>query len=373
MRTLLLAGGGLCHALCLPKLRTQLPEDVRLVLVSPERFVLYPAMLPGLIAGDYRFRDCHIDLGSLCRSTGTELVFGRVEELDLKARRIQLDEGRQLDFDLLSLNIGLDADNRPEGVADQALSLKPLSQFLPHWQQALERLCTRSRTEPARLGVVGGSPRAMELALAIKHQLQREPRLKAPVDVHLIHSGSKLLPDFPLAAQIRAAQLLQQRQVRDHPLFPVTRMEGGELFTDRNQHLPMDEVIWCEPGRAHPFLGRSELSTTDRGLVQVNRHLQSISHPEVFAVGDTAAGADAQPQTNGLVLRQAPVLAANLLRQLHSEPLRSFKAPGRALSIVNASEDFALARFGSWVWAGAWIWRWKRHRDLKFMAQFPRA
>ena len=373
MRTLLLAGGGLCHALCLPKLHAQLPEDVRLLLVAPERFVLYPAMLPGLIAGDYRFRDCHIDLGSLCHSTDTELVFGRVEALDLKARRAQLDEGRQLDFDLLSLNIGLDADTRPAGVADQALNLTPLSQFLPHWQQALEQLYTRSRTEPARLGVVGGSPRAMELALAIKHQLQRDPRLKAPVDVHLIHSGNKLLPDFPLAAQIRAAQLLQQRQVRDHPLFPVTRIESGELFTDRNQHLPMDQVIWCGPGRANPFLGRAGLSTTDQGLVQVNRHLQSISHPEVFAVGDTATGEDTQPQTNGLVLHQAPMLAANLLQQLHSEPLHSFKASRRTLSIVNASEDFALARFGNWVWAGAWVWRWKRYRDLKFMAQFPRA
>lgn len=373
MRTLLLAGGGLCHALCLPKLRAQLPEDVRLVLVSPERFLLYPAMLPGLIAGDYRFRDCHIDLGSLCRSTGTELVFGRVEELDLKARRAQLDEGRQLDFDLLSLNIGLDADTGPVGVAEQVLSLKPLSQFLPHWQQTLERLYARSRTEPANLGVVGASPRAMELALAIKHQLQREPRLKAPVEVHLIHSGSKLLPEFPLPAQLRAAQLLHQRQVRDHPLFPVTRIESGELFTDRHQHLPMDEVIWCEPGQAKPLLSRAGLNTTDRGLVQVNRHLQSISHPEVFAVGEIAAGPNTPPQTGDLVLHQAGVLAANLLRQLRREPLRNFKAPHRALSIVNASEDFALASFGNWVWAGTWVWRWKRYRDLKFMAQFPRA
>jgi len=373
MRTLLLTGGGLCHALCLPKLRAQLPEDVRLVLVSPERFVLYPAMLPGLIAGDYRFRDCHLDLGSLCHSTDTELVFGRVEKLDLKARRAQLDGDRQLDFDLLSLNIGLDADNSLPGVAEQALNLKPTSQFLPRWQQTLERLYARSRTEPANLAVVGGNPQAIELALAIKHHLQRDPRLKAPVEVHLIHGGNKLLPDYPLSVQLRIAQLLHQRQVRDHPLFPVARIESGELFTGRNQHLPMDEIIWCGPGRAHPFLGRSELSTTDRGLVQVNRHLQSISHPEVFAVGDIAAGADTQPQTNGLVLRQAPVLATNLLRQLHPEPMRSFKAPRLTLSIVNASNDFALARFGSWVWAGAWVWRWNRYRDLKFMAQFPRA
>ena len=373
MRTLLLAGGGLCHALCLPKLRARLPEDVRLLLISLERFMLYPAMLPGLVAGDYRFRDCHIDLGSLCHSTDTELVFGRLEELDLDNRRAQLGDGRELSFDLLSLNIGLDADTRPAGVAEQALSLKPLSQFLPHWQQTLERLYARGRTEPAKLGIVGGGVQAMELALAIRHQLQHDPRLKAPVEVHLIHSGSKLLPEFPLAGQIRGAQLLQQRQVRDHPLFLVTRIESGELFTDRNQHLPMDEVLWCEPGRATAFLDRAQLSTTERGLVEVNRHLQSISHPQVFAVGDMAAGADTPVQSDGLVLRQAPVLADNLLRQLSREPLQAYKPAHQTLSIVNASEDYALARFGNWVCAGAWVWRWKRYRDLKFMAQFPRA
>ena len=67
MRTLLLAGGGLTHALYLANARHLLPDDVRVILLSPERFVPYSGMLPGLIAGRFRFRDCHIDLGQLCR------------------------------------------------------------------------------------------------------------------------------------------------------------------------------------------------------------------------------------------------------------------------------------------------------------------
>lgn len=375
MRTLLLAGGGLTHALYLANARRLLPDDVRVVLISPERFVPYSSMLPGLIAGHYRFRDCHIDLGHLCRSTDTELTFGRIERLDPNQREIQLDNGETLAFDLLSLNTGLQPGEPIPGLEEHGMSIRPISQFLPQWQETLERLRGRERNDPAHLGVIGGNVDGVEVALAIRERLKRDELLKAPVTVHLIHAGGKLLPEFPLAAQLRTAQLLQAHEIREHPLFQVNRVEANRIQTERHQHLPMDEVVSCVSGRPGPWVKASGVALNDRGLIQVNPHLQSVNYPCVFAAGALASvtGSFSNGSAATLALRQAPVLAANLARSLANEPMRSFRPSARVLSLITTSNLYGLARYGNWVWGGKWVERWRRRRDQKVMASFPRA
>jgi len=372
MKTLLLVGGGHTHALYLLNARRFLPEDTRVLLVSPERFVPYSGMLPALVAGRCRFRDCHIDLGQLSRATGTELVFGRVTDLDLTRKRAQLDDGSSLDFDLVSLNTGLRTGGPLPGVTEYALCTKPVSRFLPQWQETLESLYARERKDSVNLGVVGGGTASIEMAMAIRYRLDKAERLRAPVQVHLLHGGGNLLPELPLAAQLRAAQLLQERQIRVHPLFQVARVEAHRVLTERHQHLPMDHVIWCARGRAGDWLARAGLAVTDRGLLQVNQHLQSVSHPFVFAAGDIAhLSSPPLPVEGAVAMHQAPVLAANITRSLQSEPLRSFKPKKRYLSIIACGDEQALARWGNSVWAGRWVWRWKQRFDRNFMSQFP--
>ena len=375
MRTLLLAGGGLTHALYLANARHLLPDDVRVVLLSPERFVPYSGMLPGLIAGRFRFRECHIDLGQLCRATHTELKFGRLASLDLAQRQAQLHNGDAIGFDLLSVNTGLQATDTIPGLAEHGMSTRPISGFLPRWQETLADLCARDRNNPANLGVIGGNLDGVEMALAVRQRLLHEDNLKAPVSVHLVHGGGKLLPEFPLAAQLRAAQLLQEREIRVHPLFDVARVDGQQIYTDRHQHLPMDSVIWCVSGQPGAWVKTSGLALTDRGRIQVNAHLQAVNHPFVFAAGAVAsvAGGPEPGAAANLALRQAPVLAANLARALAGEPLRRYKPGRRTLSIITTSNDYALARYGNQVWGGKWLERWKYRRDRKVMASFPRA
>lgn len=370
MRTLLLAGGGLTHALYLANARHLLPQDVRVILLSPERFVPYSGMLAGLVAGRLRFRDCHIDLGHLCRATETELRFARLNALDLDTRQAQLDDGETLTFDLLSVNTGLQASHAIPGLAEHGLSMRPISGFLPRWQEALTRLQGRARNEPAHLGVIGGNIDAVQMALAIRHRLSQAPQLKAPVQVHLIHEGGNLLPNLPLAARLRAAQLLQTREIRVHPLFRVTRIDAEQVYTEHHQHLPMDEVVCCLSGQPGQWVEASGLALTDRGLIQVNHHLQAVNHACVFAAG-AVAGAPGQGVATDLAWQQAPVLAANLARALSGEPLRRYKPRPRTLSIVTTQDRYGLACYGNWVWGGAWVERWKFRRERKVMGYFP--
>ncbi|MDQ2076499.1 FAD-dependent oxidoreductase [Marinimicrobium sp. ABcell2] len=381
MRTLLLVGGGHSHSLLLRRLRGRLDANTQVILVSPERFAPYSAMLPGLVAGHFRFRDCHIDLGKLCENVGAELVCGRVENLDLESREALLNNGQRLSFDYISINCGIQSTSPPPGASEHnCLSVKPISQFLPQWQETLERLYSRhDRHKGANLAVVGCGATGVELAMAIRYRLDHDPRIKVPVDIHLVHSGGTLLAEAQLEAQLHVARQLQEMRIRAHPLFTVTRVAEQELFTERGQHLPVDEIVWCLQGSAPAWPGQCGLTCDSAGLIKVNAHLQSESHPFVFAAGDIASvSGQPLPRAGVYAVRQARVLADNLIRTLHEEPgsadrgkLRVFRAQKNFLSIITCGDQYAIAQRGRWVMAGKWVWRWKRFIDQRFMAQFP--
>lgn len=377
MRTLLLVGGGHSHSLLLKRLLGRPNPETQVILVSPERFAPYSAMLPGLIAGHYRFRDCHIDLEQLCRNAGATLICARVERLDLDARTALLSDGQQLAFDLVSLNCGIQSAPPPGADEHNHVAIKPISQFLPRWQETLERLYQRvDRHKGASLAVVGGGATGVELAMAIRYRLDRDPRLKVPVDIQLVHSGGTLLAEAPLQAQLGVAQQLQAMGVRVHPLFTVSRVADQELHTERGQHLPVDEVLWCIEGSAPNWPSQCGLACDAAGLIKVNRHLQSESHPFVFAAGDIATiSGQPLPQAGIHAVREAPVLTDNLLRCLnnptHTGALRAYRGQKRYLSILTCGDEYAIAQRGQRVLAGKWVWRWKRYIDRRFMAQFP--
>lgn len=378
MRTLLLVGGGHSHSLLLKRLRGRLSPDVRVILVSPERFAPYSAMLPGLIAGHYRFRDCHIDLEQLCRNAGATLICARVERLDLDSRTALLSDGQRLGFDSVSLNCGIESTPPPGADEHNHVSVKPISEFLRRWQEILERLYKRvDRHKSASLAVVGGGATGVELAMAIRYRLDRDPRLKVPVDIQLVHSGGKLLAGAPLQAQLGIARQLEALRVRVHPLFTASRVAGQELHTERGQHLPVDEALWCIEGSAPNWPSQCGLACDAAGLVKVNRRLQSESHPFVFAAGDIATiSGQPLPQAGVHAVREAPVLTDNLLRHLNNPTnpgkLRTYRGQKRYLSILTCGNEYAIAQRGGRVLAGKWIWHWKRHIDRRFMARFPR-
>ena len=67
MKKLLLIGGGHVHVEVLRRFALRREPDVAITLLSPHRHTAYSAMLPGLVAGHYRFEEAHIDLEPLAR------------------------------------------------------------------------------------------------------------------------------------------------------------------------------------------------------------------------------------------------------------------------------------------------------------------
>ena len=165
MRRLVLVGGGHSHAAVLKRFGEDPVAGVELVLVNPGRRAAYSGMIPGLIAGDYEWRQCHIDLEKLSGFAGARFLDDRAADIDPDARRVALAGGDALEYALLSIDVGsTSAALAVPGVARHAVSVRPVERLIA----SLEDLRERSRRgEIARVAVVGAGAAGVELALSL--------------------------------------------------------------------------------------------------------------------------------------------------------------------------------------------------------------
>tara|TARA_R110002110_G_scaffold248571_1_gene464723 strand:- start:149 stop:778 length:630 start_codon:yes stop_codon:yes gene_type:complete len=181
VKDLVLVGGGHSHVLLLRMLGMNPIPGLRVTLISPDILTPYSGMLPGVVAGHYSVDEIHIDLVPLCRFAGAQFIQARVEDIDPYARRVDIAGRPSLEYDALSLDVGITPDLRISGAEEHAIPVKPIGQFLARWERFLDRL---KATKIQNIAVVGAGAGGVELTLAIHEHIKQ---LDVPTpEMHLI-------------------------------------------------------------------------------------------------------------------------------------------------------------------------------------------
>jgi len=364
-RDLVLVGGGHSHALALRMLAMNPVEGLRITLVSPASHTPYSGMLPGLVAGHYRFEDAHIDLARLCEWAGVRFITAEACGLQPGARRVELLGRPALDYDVVSLDIGSqpELDSVP-GARAHATPVKPVAGLWQRWQQLHGKVV--GSEAPQRVAVVGGGAGSVELAMAITHCLAG-----APVTVELYCGAPQILQGYNGRARGAVMAALARLGIAVHLDARVVQVEAGALTLESGATHLFDELFWCTGAAAAPWIAASGLATDDEGFLSVSDTLQSVDDAGVFAAGDIAHQvSDPRPKAGVFAVRQAPVLAHNLRAVLLDRPLRTYRPQRRFLSLLSLGERRAVADRGPFSASGAWVWRWKDRIDREFMARF---
>jgi selenide,water dikinase len=364
---LLLAGGGHSHVEVLRRFARDRVNDVEATLVTPEDAADYSGMLPGVVAGHYRPDEARIALQPLARAAGAVLVADRVAALDLYARVARLASGRVLPFDVLSLDVGSAPDTSVAGAREHAIGVKPVPAFLAAW----ERMREAARAgDVATVAVVGGGAGGVEIVLAMEHRLRCELP-QAPPRFALVTDQPHLLPQHAPAVRDRLGRALVQRGVVLYFDSPAVRVEQRMVVVAKGGRIAADAIVWATSASAVPWLRESGLETDERGFVVVDAHLQSRSHPFVFAAGDCATlAARPHPKSGVHAVRHGPVLAANLVAHVRRRPLVAYRPQRRALALITTGDREAIASWGPFAVGGPWVWRWKDRIDRGFIARY---
>lgn len=366
VKQLVLAGGGHSHIEVLRRwaLGPAPVPAVALVLVSPALHAPYSGMLPGLMAGHYGFHEAHVDLEELARAAGARFLTTHVCGLDPAQRRLQLADGAELPYDIVSLDVGsTSAAQDIPGASAHAIALRPVDTLLAAWEGLQVRA---QKGDLKRVVVVGGGAAGVEVLLAMQHRLAAQA-----VHFVLVWDGAELLAAQPPRVRTRFARILAARGVEMHRGRRVTAVEAGAIVTDDGSRIAGDAIIWATgPAPATGWLA-SGLAKDDSGFLLVDAQLRSVSDPAIFAAGDCATVVGHRyPRSGVYAVRQGPVLAANLRAALTGGAMTSYRPQARALALISTGDRHAVASWGTLSIAGGWVWRWKDRIDRRFMARY---
>jgi selenide,water dikinase len=99
-----------------------------ITLVNPHRETFYSGMLPGMLAGLFPRDACTIDVAALAARARVRFLEDAVASVDSGERTIRLASGANLDFDVLSLDIGARMQDMPDGATNQGIiPVRPLT------------------------------------------------------------------------------------------------------------------------------------------------------------------------------------------------------------------------------------------------------
>lgn len=368
MKRVLLVGGGHAHVEVIRQLGGQRPLDTEVVLVSPAPDTPYSGMLPGLVAGHYTWRECHIDLAGLCLRSNVVFRQGAVVEMDAKAGIARLGDGYDIAFQFASLDVGSTPPVRQiEGAGEYGVTVKPVNFFLEVWEAVLAEAQQRA----LRITVVGGGAGGVELALALRHRLDTALADTRPCDVTVVTQGARILPDHAEGVRRRVEAALRRSRVGLLTGARVERATAEGLVLANGAIVPSDCAVWTTGAAAPQWLRGTGLALDDEGFVLVDDTLRSVSHPHVFAAGDVASMLGRpRPKSGVYAVRQGPPLAENIRRVMAGKQPKRFPLQRKALALISTGPRHAIASRGALSVEGGWVWRWKDRIDRGFMAKY---
>lgn len=274
---IIVLGAGYAGAIAAGRLARRLHrDDVALTLVNAEPDFVERVRMHQLAVGqDLKARP----LDEMLAGTGVALRVAKVTGVDADRRTVTVadaDGGSgELEYDTLVYALGSGwNDQGVPGVAEHAHEIASRAGAL----RLRERLAGLDAGQ--HVLVVGGGLTGVEAATEIA---EARPDLA----VALATRGG--LGDW-LSARGRGhlQKVFGELRITVHEDTDVTGVGADRVTTADGGVLPAAVTVWTTGFAVHPIARTTTLRTTDTGRIMVDATMRSLSHPDVYAVGDAA-------------------------------------------------------------------------------------
>ncbi|HEY0049818.1 MAG TPA: NAD(P)/FAD-dependent oxidoreductase [Pyrinomonadaceae bacterium] len=308
----------------------------------------------------------------LYRYKNVEVVLGEVTDFDKENQVVKLHDSSQIPYDYLIVAAGARHSYfGHDEWEDDAPGLKTVEDAVEIRRRVLlafelaERDALLTGThEPLIFVVVGGGPTGVELAGAIagiaRQALAKDFKLidTTKARVMLFEGSQRVLGTFAEELSLKAKEQLEDLGVEVHLNSMVTAIEPGRIKVG-DEWLECSVALWATGVAASPLGKKLGVETDRAGRVFVNPDLTIPNHKNVFVVGDMASIKQADgtpvPGVSPAAMQMAENAAANLLRDLKSEPRKDFKYVDKG-SMATIGRNKAIAEIQGWKFSGFIAW-----------------
>ncbi|WLQ41879.1 FAD-dependent oxidoreductase [Streptomyces laculatispora] len=252
-------------------------EDVTITLVNAEPDFVERVRMHQLAVGqDLRPRP----FSEMFAGTGVELRLAEVTGIDVGRKTVAVrdansTEEQELAYD--SLVYALGSSWNTQGVPGTAEHAHEIA-GRPGALRLRERLARLDAGQP--VVVVGGGLTGLEAATEIAEA-------RPDLDVALAARGG--LGDWlSPKGRLHLRKVCDRLGITVHEDTAVTGIDADRVATSDGSSIPAAVTVWTTGFAVHPIARATALEVTGTGQIVVDGTMRSVSHPDVYAIGDAA-------------------------------------------------------------------------------------
>ncbi|MEP6670165.1 MAG: FAD-dependent oxidoreductase [Chthoniobacter sp.] len=354
-RVLILGGGfgGVYVAVHLQKLLTSKEmEEIEIVLVSRENYMVFQPLLPEVISGSVELN--HVITPIRRMAPKACLHTREVESIDPGNRTVTLSPGLDrlplaLKYDHLVIAMGTQLDySKIPGMREHAHPFKYLGDAL-YLRNQLVHVLEAAEVEPdpelrrrlLTFVVAGGGFSGVECIAEMNDFLREAIRAyhtisESDLRIVLLQRGDRILPELTESLAAFAHKLLVKRgvEIRIGASLKAVSADTAVIEdkkTGTEESICTRTTIATIPAGPHALIASLPFKQ-DKGRIVVDQHTEVVDSPGVWALGDCAAipqvDGQTSPPTAQHALRQARTCAENIVASFRQQPKKIFKFTG---------------------------------------------
>ncbi|MGY3057967.1 NADH dehydrogenase [Streptomyces sp. TE3672] len=357
MRILVIGGGyvGMYTALRLQrKLKQRLRSGAaEIVVVTPEPYMTYQPFLPEAAAGSISPRHVVVPLRRVLAHC--KIVIGEARFVDHAKRTATVttlatgEDGTgavEIPYDELVLAPGSVSRTLPiPGLADHGIGFKTVEEAIGLRNHVIEQMDIASATrDPAirdaalTFVVVGGGYAGVEALAELEDMARYTSRYYHNIKAEdlkwiLVEASGRILPEVGETMGTYAIRELRGRNIDVRLDTRLESCEGRIAVLSDGSRFPTRTLVWTAGVKPAPVLAATDLPTDERGRLRCTAQLAVEGVEHAWAAGDAAAVPDLTSEEAGRktapnaqhAVRQAKVLAENILASIAGEPLKEYR------------------------------------------------
>ncbi|GII77864.1 NADH dehydrogenase [Sphaerisporangium rufum] len=329
------------------RLRRELRSgEVRITIIDPQSYMTYQPFLPEAAAGNLSPRHVVTPLRRMLPKV--RILNGRVTKVHHAEKTVTFQPAagpsEELSYDIIVMAAGSVSRTLPiPGLADAAIGFKTVGEAIALRNRVLALFDRADSTDDEQVRrraltfvVVGGGFAGVE-ALAELEDMGRdavryyESLSEDGLRWVLVEASDRILPEVGPEMGAWTLEQLRARGIEVKMRTLLKSCEGGRVVLSDGETFESATIVWTAGVKPSPVAHAGDLPLDERGRIKTSPRLTVVGTRDAFAAGDVAGVPDltnpgqyCAPNAQHAV-RQAKVLADNIVSTVRGRPLRDYR------------------------------------------------